>query len=113
MKKGAFFNDIVYKENNVNVTVILETSFSKEIRIAFKEGQLMKEHKAPFPIVVQVLRGKIDFGTEGSKHQLLAGDIVTLEGNVKHDLLALEESIVRLTLSKGDTSNRVENAANQ
>ncbi|MFT7592409.1 MAG: quercetin dioxygenase-like cupin family protein, partial [bacterium] len=43
---------------------------------------------------------------------LQTGDIVGLEPSVKHNLLALEESIVRLTLSKGDSTNRVKEAAN-
>jgi quercetin dioxygenase-like cupin family protein len=45
--------------------VILETSFSKEIRILLKNGQTMKEHKAPFPIRVHILEGTIDFGIKG------------------------------------------------
>ena len=45
--------------------MILETSFSKEIRILLKNGQTMKEHKAPFPIGVHILEGTIDFGIKG------------------------------------------------
>lgn len=111
MKQASYYKDVVFKENNVSVSVILETSFSKEIRIVFKEGQLMKEHKAPYPIVVQLLKGQIEFGAQGEKYLLEEGDILTLEGNVPHDLLANKESVVRLTLSKMDKVNRVENVA--
>jgi quercetin dioxygenase-like cupin family protein len=111
MVNNSFYNDLVFTDDKVKTSVILETSFSKEIRIAFKKGQVMKEHKSDFPIVVHLLEGAIEFGAEGKKHQLKKGDILTLEGNVSHDLLANEESIVRLTLSKLDTPDRVEKVA--
>ena len=67
----------------------------------------MKEHKTKFPIAVMTLRGSIEF-TVGDKMFLLnAGDVITLEGNVMHELKAREESVVRLSLHKGDTVDRV------
>ncbi|WP_107039219.1 cupin domain-containing protein [Brumimicrobium mesophilum] len=107
MNNNSFQNELIFGDDKVKITLILETSFSKEIRIAFKKGQVMREHKTPFPIVVHLLEGSIEFGVNGEKHQLSKDDILTLEGNVPHDLLAIEESIVRLTLSKMDTSDRV------
>ncbi|MGM0392360.1 MAG: cupin, partial [Bacteroidota bacterium] len=85
---------------------------SKEIRIAMKKNQVMKEHKTPFPIVVEIFEGKVDFGVNGVIHNLEKGDLVALEGNVPHDLLAMEDSIVRLSLSIADTVGRVEGVAN-
>jgi quercetin dioxygenase-like cupin family protein len=111
MEQNSFYNDLVFTDDKVKISVVLETSFSKEIRIAFKKGQVMKEHKTAFPIVVHLLEGSIEFGVKGEKHQLKKGDILTLEGNIPHDLLANEESIVRLTLSKLDSPERVEKVA--
>ena len=105
--QGAIFND-----EKVSIKVILESSFSKEIRIMFKQGQVMKEHTAPYPIVVHVLDGEIDFGISGDIHNLKKGGVITLQGNVPHDLKAKEDSIVRLSLSKLDTSERVASVAN-
>lgn len=107
MKNNFFNNDLTFTEDRVKVSVILETSFSKEIRIAFKKGQTLKEHKTAFPIVVHLLEGSIDFGIKSEKQLLKKGDILTLDANVPHDLLAHEESIVRLTLSKYDSVERV------
>lgn len=111
MKNNSFNNDLQFSDKGVKISVVLETSFSKEIRIAFKKGQVMKEHKAAYPIAVHLLKGSIDFGVEGEKHLIKEGDILTLEGNVPHDLLAHEESVVRLTLSKLDTVERVKGVA--
>lgn len=41
------------------------------------------------------------------------GDILTLEGGIPHDVKALDESIIRLTLSKQDAVARVEQVAQQ
>jgi len=57
---------------------------------------------------VNVLEGEINFGVEGKTHPLNKGDIITLEGNIAHDLTALKDSIIRLTLSKLDHPERVE-----
>lgn len=111
MTTASLQNEIEYQENKPAIRLILETDFTKEIRILFKKNQVMKEHKAPFPIVVHIVKGSIDFGVEGKTLLLKEGDLITLNANVPHDLTAKEESMVRLTLSKGDKSERVQEAA--
>lgn len=108
MKSSSLTENITYKADKPNVEMLLDTDFTKEIRITFKKGQLMKEHIAPQAIVVEVFDGAIEFRVKGEKHSLKRGDILTLKAKVPHDLLALEDSIVRLTLSKGDAIERVE-----
>jgi len=109
MKTASFLSNIEWNEDKPAVKVLVETSATKEIRIAMQTGQFMKEHKAPFPIIVQVIQGSIKFGVEGEELDLKTGDLIGLEANVPHDLLAKEDSIVRLSLSKMDTIDRVKN----
>ena len=108
MKTASLLSNLNYNEDKPAISVLLETEYTKEIRIAFKEGQQMKEHQTPFPIVVEIFEGFIEFGVNGQKHQLEKGSVVALEGAVPHDLLALKDSIVRLTLSKSDSVKRVQ-----
>lgn len=108
MTKSSFETDAIFDDQKVRTKLILETSFSKEIRILLKKGQSMREHKAPFPIIVHLLEGNIDFGVEGEINRLQKGSILTLDSNVPHDLHAHEDSVVRLTLSKQDRAERVE-----
>jgi quercetin dioxygenase-like cupin family protein len=107
MKTASLNEDLIYNENKVAIKVMMETETSKEIRILFRKGQLMKEHKAGFPITVCVHQGTITFGVNDEKHILKSGDLISLDPNVPHDLLANEDSIVRLTLSKSDNLDRV------
>jgi len=111
MITASLTNNVEYNESRPAIKVLLDTETGKEIRIAFKEGQVMKEHKTPFPIVVEIFEGSIDFGVNGEVHTVNKGDLLTLEGNVPHDLTALKDSIVRLSLNKADTAKRVEDVA--
>ena len=111
MKVASMIKDLQYNESRPTIQVLFETEVGKEIRIAFKKGQVMKEHKTPFPIVVEIFEGAIDFGVNGIIHNLKKGDMVALEGGVPHDLKALETSTVRLSLNIADSAKRVEDVA--
>lgn len=113
MELASMTKDLVYGENRPAISVMLNSDAGKEIRIAFKKGQEMKQHQAGFPITVMVFKGAIDFGVNGEKHVLNAGDLITLKANVPHNLFALEDSLVRLSLNTADSTNRVESAVNQ
>ena len=104
---ASFYKDLEFSDKSAVITPMLDSSFAKEIRIAFKDGQIMKEHKTKFPITVMTLRGCIEFGVDGEMFVLKEGDVISLEGNVVHKLKATIESVVRLTLHKGDTVDRV------
>lgn len=82
--------------------LLLETNGSKEYRLAFAKGQYLKEHKTAASIIVEIVEGNIDFGVNGSKISLTKGMLVTLESNVPHDLFAITQSIVRLSIHKKD-----------
>jgi quercetin dioxygenase-like cupin family protein len=107
MNQASFLADIIYGETQPIITPLITNDFTKEIRIVFRAGQSMKAHKTSFPITVMIVQGAIDFGVAEERYTLSTGDVVALEGNVMHDLNALEDSIVRLSLHKADSVARV------
>lgn len=109
MKTAALYHNLEFKEDKPAISVLLETSFTKEIRIAFKSGQLMQKHQTPFPIIVELVSGELDFGVNDEVLNLKKGDLIALDGGTPHDLKAVTECIVRLTLSKSDDTARVKN----
>ena len=111
MKTASLNQNIEYHESRPTIQVLFETESGKEIRIAFKKQQVMKKHQTPFPIVVEIFEGQIEFGVEDIVHILKKGDLVALEGGIPHDLTAVEDSIVRLSLNKADSAKRVEDVA--
>ncbi|WP_308992286.1 cupin domain-containing protein [Mariniflexile litorale] len=112
MNTASLVDAITYQENKPTVTVLLKTNTTKEIRIVMKEGQSMKEHKAPYPIVIELFEGSIDFGVNGEKQLLKKGDLITLDENVPHDLTCVSDCIIRLSLSNFDSVERVNNVNN-
>ena len=111
MKTTSLLKDLRYDDNKPVITALLDTDTSKEVRVVMKAGQEMKEHKTKFPITVEMFEGTLDFGVLGDVLHLVKGDILSLDANIPHDLLATSDSIVRLTLSKLDTVNRVKDVA--
>lgn len=107
MKLASLINQIKFKTDKPAISVLLDNDYHKEIRICFKEGQLMKAHKTSFPIVVEIFEGAIDFGVENEVFSLKRGGLISLDPHIVHDLKAIKESIVRLSLSKYDSTNRV------
>lgn len=112
MKTASLYQEFQFNENKPAFKVLLETSFSKEIRILMKNGQSMKEHQSSFPIVVEIVDGEIQFGVNQKIHQLKRGELIALEGGVPHDLHATKDSVIRLTLTKADSSERVKSVIN-
>lgn len=108
MIKANLRENLSYDDNKPVLTVMFDSGFSREIRIVLKKDQVMKEHQTPFPIVVEVVEGRIKFGVEGKSTELKKGDLVALNGGVPHDLQGKEESIIRLSISKKDSVRRVE-----
>ncbi len=107
MQTASFYKELTFSDESVVIKPMLDSDFGKEIRIAFKEGQIMKEHKTKFPITVMTMRGSIEFDIGEETVILNEGDVIALEGNIMHELKALEESVVRLSLHKSDTIARV------
>jgi len=92
MKTASIYQDLEFNENKPAIKAILETDFTKEIRILMRENQEMKEHQTPFPIVVELLEGEIIFGVEGQNYEVKKGDIVMiLHGK---NAISLEEAHV-------------------
>lgn len=110
MHVASLFKDILYNDTKPTVTVILTSDFTKEIRLLFRKGQVMKEHTTPYPIVFEVVEGEVEFNLIEQSLDLVKGDLVALEAGIPHTLVAQEQSLVRLTLSTVDSGDRMRDA---
>ncbi len=109
---SSFLENVEFHNEKPQVTPIISNDFSKEIRITLKKGVVMKEHKSKFPIAIHILKGQIKLGLPEQSINMNAGDIIGLEPNVVHELLAIDDTIVRLSLSILDSASRVEKVGN-
>ncbi|EAH8735885.1 cupin domain-containing protein [Campylobacter jejuni] len=96
------WNGAEFSPKEVKINVLIDNEKGKEIQILLAKDSVMKEHKAPFAI-----HGKIWFEVEKEKFELNVLDMIGLEANVAHSLGGLENSIIRLSLNKSDSIQRV------
>lgn len=108
MITASLVQNVEYNDHKPAISVLFQTESTKEIRILMRKGQFMKEHKTPYPIVVELFEGTLDFGVNGKTHNLIKGNMLALDGNVPHDLTATSDCTVRLSLSVKDQVERVE-----
>ena len=93
-----------FASGEVKKTAMSQNSHAKEVQITMPAHSELKEHKVPFDIAVQVLRGEIEFMAFGESATLKELDMVSLAANELHALKAVRDSIVRLSLAIGDSA---------
>ncbi|MFP6313285.1 cupin domain-containing protein [Helicobacter pylori] len=98
MKMVHFLEGVHFEK--LHIEALNENSSHKEIRICMPKGDVMDKHKAPGAISVQVLEGKIVFEVGDEKIEMPKGALISIEAQVSHRLDALENSVIRLSLSK-------------
>ena len=57
-------------------------------------------HQVEGPITLQVVSGAIQFGVAGEPRELRAGSVIALDKAIPHDIEALEDSDLLLTIVK-------------
>lgn len=102
MLKYNLYDHITYDEDEPTLHIILETDIFKEIRIVMHKGNELNQQITHFPILVELVEGKIEFYVAGKLNTLVKGDLISLRGRILHDIVALEKSIIRLTMTKYD-----------
>lgn len=98
MSKISIYKDLEYGDNKPILTILSSKNGVKEVRIALKDGQEMKAHKSSHPITVFVVIGQLDFGFKDERIVMEEGEFISLDANVVHDLIALEDTVVRLSI---------------
>jgi quercetin dioxygenase-like cupin family protein len=78
---------VLYRDEQIRVVVF-----------AFDEGQELTDHSAAVPALVQMVSGRIRLDLAGDPIELEPGSWVHMEANLTHAVLALEPSVMLLTL---------------
>jgi quercetin dioxygenase-like cupin family protein len=67
--------------------------------VALNAGVEVGTHRADSPMTIQVLEGRVGYRVAGEDHELRAGQVLFFGPGEAHDIRALEESAMLLTLS--------------
>jgi quercetin dioxygenase-like cupin family protein len=66
--------------------------------LTFPAGQVMKDHAAPKTILLQALDGHLRVTADGDVTDLLPGGVIRIEKLIRHQVEAVAESRLMLTL---------------
>lgn len=94
----------------LRTTRIFKGAGAKVVKLSFDTGQIMKEHTAAVPILVQVVAGHVTFTVGGEALDMPTGAIIHVDAKVPHSLEAHTASHLLLTLC-GDGPARARSAA--
>ena len=77
---------------------VIDNDVARVVLFAFDTGQQLTEHTAAPPVVVQLLRGRLQFEVASERYELHPGDVVYLAPGEPHALEALEPSLLSLVM---------------
>lgn len=88
---------LVQPESTVSRTV-LKAEGVRVVLFAFDAGQVLTEHTAAMPVLLQTLRGHLRITADGRTVDLLPGGMLHLRTREPHEVEAVEPSILSLTM---------------
>jgi quercetin dioxygenase-like cupin family protein len=78
---------------------LLKSPDLRVVLVTMQAGAELSEHTAPGTITVQPLRGRFQFSTDDGAQEIVAGDLVSVAGKVRHAVHCLDEGAFLLTLA--------------
>ncbi|MFE1290317.1 cupin domain-containing protein [Streptomyces sp. NPDC058751] len=68
------------------------------VGFAFAEGEELTEHTSALPVVIQVVRGRLDLVLGDEKTEALPGCWIHLPARLPHTVRAIEPTVMLLTM---------------
>jgi quercetin dioxygenase-like cupin family protein len=81
-----------------SLTLVRDPAFTLMVMV-LSAGSRLPEHKAPGPITVLVLDGRVAFSAQGERLELGPHDLVTLPAHALHEVDALEDCAMLVTIT--------------
>lgn len=85
--KDGTLSRVLYKDEQVRLVVF-----------AFDAGQELTDHTAAMAAIVQVVSGRIRLGLADEQVEMTPGSWVHMRANLRHSVVALEPSVMLLTM---------------
>ena len=88
-----------WAESERNAVTIFKSDTMRIVLIGLRKNAALKSHKTNGILSIQVLEGKIEFTAEHRCSQIGKGQIIALQENIIHSVIALTESFILLTIA--------------
>lgn len=94
-------DEVEIPENGTLSRVVFNADGLRVVLFAFDTGEQLTDHSATVPAVVQVIKGRLEMTLGDQKMEIDPGSWVHMDAHLIHALVALEPSVVILTLQRG------------
>ncbi len=101
---GQLHQEPAWASSDRNALTLFKSDTLRLVLTALHAGATMKTHTAKGIISVQVLAGRLTFGTAAQTVELSIGQLLTLQAGVPHSVTALEDTTFLLTLAASQTT---------
>lgn len=91
-----------WNDSDRNSITLYKTSVLRIVLIALHKATELPLHKAEGVLSLQVLEGSIEFTTSQQSETLHQGQLLTLHSGITHGVVALEESVILLSLATSE-----------
>lgn len=88
-----------WRERGRNAITVTKEPGLRLVLMVLGQGAKISEHQAAGPLTLHVLSGSVIFRTGGRAPTVAAGELLVLEAAIDHEVSAVEESVVLLTLA--------------
>jgi quercetin dioxygenase-like cupin family protein len=95
-----------WRERGRNAITLTKEPGLRLVLMVLGQGTTISEHQAAGPLTLHVLNGSVIFRTGGRAPTVAAGDLIVLEAAIDHEVYAVEESVVLLTLAGASASEK-------
>ena len=94
--------ETTWKDSDRNSITIFKSSTMRIVLLGLHEGAALKTHTANGIISVQVLEGHLQFTANGQTIDRQKGEMLALQKQVPHSVLAIQETFFLLTLAMSE-----------
>ena len=93
-------DEVEIPENGTLSRVVFNADGLRVVLFAFDTGEQLTDHAATVPAVVQVVKGRLEISLGDTKMEIGPSSWVHMDAHLTHALVALEPSVVVLTLQR-------------
>lgn len=97
-----------FRDEGPDVQVLSDIGTARLVLFAFKAGQQLREHRTSSQMLVQALRGRVMFTAAGNSIRLQAGMVLQVEAQVPHQVVALTNAVLLVTMIPSPTYHSLE-----
>jgi quercetin dioxygenase-like cupin family protein len=95
---AALHQEESWQRGDRNAKTLVKEGMLRLTLTALKKDARLDSHVTDGTVTIQTIRGKLKFTVEGDPIELAAGQVLTLERGVRHDVTALEDSAFLITI---------------